>query len=153
MFLDIGPIENQIQRSLYQLYSTFPKDDMCEMHRENHLCPNMLSSAQAAIKLAAQKWNDLAVSINRQCRTKTLKSPDAFGWGTDGKVKNSEEFVMQFLSEIRTKRFVILAALGAILLFRLVFSAISYGIAEAVTEHKVKSIGEQIIEVENISIR
>ena len=60
---------------------------------------------------------------------------------------------MQFLSEIRTKRFVILAALGAILLFTLVFSAISYGIAEAVTEHKVKSIGEQIIEVENISIR
>lgn len=52
---------------------------------------------------------------------------------------------------MRQKRFVILAALG-ILLFTALLSALSYGIAEAVSQNKVNNLEEQIITIENISI-
>ena len=143
-------MEKQIEDGFFQLYSTYPKDNVCKNHKENNLCESMLISAQDAIKLATIRWQNLAISLNRKCGTKTLKT-NINKWGSETKVESSEDFSNKFLSEMRQKRFVILAALG-ILLFTALLSALSYGIAEAVSQNKVNNLEEQIITIANISI-
>ena len=147
-----------MRSSLFSLYANYPMDNHCQKnHSENSLCPTLLLALQDSILLAAQKWNEVGILINIKWRCSLLKENVKEYWGSIGKVENVDDFSDLYLSEEksepkRQKRFGGLAFFGGMLLFTLISGLLSWGIAEAVTAREVKSIREEIIEVENLTI-
>ena len=146
---------SRIRNSLYNLYTSYPSDDYCESNYPgNNLCPNLLLACQDSILFATQKWQNVAIALNKKCRCELLKEEVQKNWGSSAKLGSIVEFSDVNLSERKSKpkRFAPLAVMGGILLYSVFMSLVSWGIAEAVVSREVEYIKEEIISVENFTI-
>ena len=145
-----------MRSSLYDLYTNYPLDDYCEKNYSgNILCRNFLLALQDSILLATQKWQNLAIALNKKCRCKFLQEEEVQkDWGNKPKLNSIDKFSDVYLSERKSKqkRFAVLAVVGGIFLFSVFMSLVSYGISEAVTSREVENIKEEIIAVENFTL-
>ena len=147
---------SRMRNSLYNLYTSYPSDDYCESNYPgNNLCPNLLLACQDSILFATQKWQNVAIALNKKCRCELLKEEVQKNWGSSAKLGSIVEFSDVNLSERKSKPkiFAPLAVMGGILLYSVFMSLVSWGIAEAVVSREVEYIKEEIISVENLCFK
>ena len=144
--LDLAEVESKIEEQKKELITQYPQE-IFDCRGLSKIC-NFKKAAQSAIKLAVSKWQDIAMILSRRCRTKTH---DTSEWESH-KVKNDLFYEQSFHRAMsRKKRFVVSAVIGAFF-FAAFISTMSYGIAEAVAQSKVKQIEELLVRVENCTI-
>ena len=146
---------SRMRNSLYDLYTIYPSDDYCESnYPENNMCPNLLLACQDSILLATQKWQNIAIALNKKCRCELLQEEVQKDWGSSAKIGSIDKFSEVNLSERKSihKRFAPLAVMGGMLLYSVFMSLVSWGIAEAVVSREVEYIKEEMISVENFTL-
>ena len=115
------------------------------------MCPNLLLACQDSILLATQKWQNIAIALNKKCRCELLQEEVQKDWGSSAKIDKFSEVNLSERKSIH-KRFAPLAVMGGMLLYSVFMSLVSWGIAEAVVSREVEYIKEEMISVENFTL-